>query len=166
MGGYTTFGYLADYEGSLFDTVEVYDPTTNTWEVVANLHVERIGFELAVHENQIYVFGGESEAGNVNTAEMYNPETNTWIELNDMSGIRGEPHVEVYNDEIYVIGRSTKGNQTVFNIEKYMIKEDNWTEVVSFDQERYSFQTELLNGKAYVIGGLKEDQVGEKFNMY
>jgi N-acetylneuraminic acid mutarotase len=76
-----------------FDTVQIYDPATNTWvssldagSTLAPLPQARGGMGKAVYYNgKFYVLGGETESGSGATAnnvynrvDIYDPATNTW----------------------------------------------------------------------------------------
>lgn len=76
-----------------FDTVQIYDPATNTWRsglqsgsTLAPLPQARGGMGKAVYAaGEFYVIGGETQSGAGATAnnvyhrvDIYNPRTNTW----------------------------------------------------------------------------------------
>lgn len=76
-----------------FDTVQIYNPATNTWSssldtdsTLAPLPQARGGMGKAVYFNgEFYVMGGETETGTGATinnvysrVDIYNPQTNTW----------------------------------------------------------------------------------------
>jgi N-acetylneuraminic acid mutarotase len=76
-----------------FDTVQIYDPATDSWvssldtgSTLAPLPQARGGTGKAVYYNgEFYVFGGETSTGAGATAnrvynrvDIYNPATNTW----------------------------------------------------------------------------------------
>jgi N-acetylneuraminic acid mutarotase len=55
VGGYNDSGYLS--------TVEVYDPSTNTWSTTAPLHIARAGLDVASVGNRLLAIGGEQVNG-------------------------------------------------------------------------------------------------------
>src|ERR1700730_6543222 len=61
------------------NTVEAYDPTTNTWTAKASMPTARLGLAVCVVHNILYAVGGE-DANRVilNTVDAYDPTTNTW----------------------------------------------------------------------------------------
>lgn len=102
-----------------FDTVQIYDPATNTWvssldagSTLAKLPQARGGMGKAAYLNgEFYVMGGETEAGTGATAQnvynrvdIYNPKTNTWRLGNAMPTARHGIFPTVYAGEIFVAG--------------------------------------------------------------
>ncbi len=78
-GGYS--GYNSS-GGLLTSTVEVYDPSTNTWSTAASMPTARFGLAAAAVNGKIYAIGGVNSSGGsevfLNTVEVYDPATNTW----------------------------------------------------------------------------------------
>ena len=67
----------------IWKTVEVYDPTSNTWSMLdAKLNKEREGLGIAVLNNKIYAVGGfngrDGSTIILNTVEVYDPDLNSW----------------------------------------------------------------------------------------
>lgn len=115
-----------------FDTVEIYDPATNTWKSSLDagsslkpLPQGRGGTGKAAYLNgEFYVMGGETQNGagatsnNVyNRVDIYNPQTNTWRLGTPMPTARHGISPVVYGGEIWVAGGGLKsgyGNSNVF----------------------------------------------------
>ncbi|MBW4562541.1 MAG: hypothetical protein KME32_15600 [Mojavia pulchra JT2-VF2] len=106
-----------------FDTVQIYDPATNTWissldsgSSLKPLPQARGGMGKAAYFNgEFYVMGGETLSGAGATAnqvynrvDIYNPKTNTWQLGNSMPTARHGIFPLVYGNEIYVAGGGTK----------------------------------------------------------
>ncbi|GMR33082.1 hypothetical protein PMAYCL1PPCAC_03277, partial [Pristionchus mayeri] len=82
VGGYVAGG---NYDPS-FSNVEVYDPDTQGWTLIAPMKTRRYGMGVAVLNGQIYVVGGAEYAGEYfDIVERYDPRTNTWTTLNSLN---------------------------------------------------------------------------------
>jgi N-acetylneuraminic acid mutarotase len=64
---------------SPLDTVEVYDPATNSWNTAAPLPTPRAPAAVAVVDGLLYVIGSwYAEEGLCSIVEAYDPTTDTW----------------------------------------------------------------------------------------
>jgi N-acetylneuraminic acid mutarotase len=64
---------------TILNTVEAYDPATDTWKTKTPLPTPRYG-PVGVVNGILYAVGGVSKgSGIISTVEAYNPTTNTWI---------------------------------------------------------------------------------------
>ena len=91
----------------LLDTLEVYDPTTNTWETLAPMPTGRSGIAGAVVNGCLYVFGGEGArrpGGTFNENEVYDPRTNSWESAPPMPTARHGIGAAVVGTEMYIPG--------------------------------------------------------------
>ncbi|BAY23427.1 hypothetical protein NIES2100_31920 [Calothrix sp. NIES-2100] len=117
-----------------FDTVEIYDPATNTWtssldagSSLKPLPQARGGTGKAAYLNgEFYVMGGETRSGGgtagngvYNRVDIYNPKTNTWRVGKPMPTARHGIFPVVYGGEIWVAGGGVKAaysNSNVFEV--------------------------------------------------
>lgn len=67
------------------DTVERYDPLTNTWATVAPMLSKRSSVCACVCKQHIYVIGGFDGLQRVAHGEVYDPCSNQWHFIPDMS---------------------------------------------------------------------------------
>ena len=106
-----------------FDTIQIYDPATNTWQSsldsgspLAPLPQARGGMGRAVYYNdEMYVLGGETTDGAGATAQkvyrrvdIYNPNTNTWRSGSAMTTARHGIFPLLVGKRIYVGGGGTQ----------------------------------------------------------
>jgi N-acetylneuraminic acid mutarotase len=56
------------------DAVQIYDPATNKWSTGTQMPTERLGFSIAVLNDNIYAIGGTGISG-TDVNEMYTPTT-------------------------------------------------------------------------------------------
>ena len=78
---YAIGGTSTEIKSFRLDTVEVYDPTTDTWAKAKNMNHARAGAAVSVVDGKIYVMGGTGLPLIINhsgpflsSMEVYNPE--------------------------------------------------------------------------------------------
>jgi hypothetical protein len=165
---------------SIVSTVEVYDPSTNTWRssndfpgtlgAPAPMPTARTLFAATAVKGKIYAIGGFSGSNNLGTVEVYDPSTNTWRSSNDFPGTPGAPApmptprirltVAAVNGKIYAIG----GLGGIDKVEVYDPDSNSWGTAASmpaalFDPSagRSDLAAASVNGKIYAIGGFEPD---------
>ena len=150
IGGYgkipgtNTFGYL--------NTVEVYDPATDTWETKSNMPTNRGDLTSAVINGKIYVIGGYFK-GAVNTVEAYDPATDTWETKANMLTSRYSLVSGVVDGKIYAIGGQPSLSSYTDKVEAYDPVTDTWETKNEIPTARYGLTSSEVNGKIYAIGG-------------
>jgi N-acetylneuraminic acid mutarotase len=150
---------LAPYP--VFNTVEVYNPTSNTWATAASLPEPRSAFGAAVgQDGTIYIFGGYT-TGRVpdNLVYAYNPTTNTWSSRAPMPTARYfDQAVRELNGNILVTGGNSLGANVGKNwlstVEEYAPTTDTWTTRPSLPvAELSAARAHGSDGRIYIIGG-------------
>ena len=109
------------------NTVEAYDPVTNTWSTKAPMPTPRERFAIAVVNGVIYLIGGLVPDGMgfvMETAgvEAYDPATNSWTTKAPMSSARSRATASVLNGIVYVIG-----GQSSTKVQAYDPATNSWT---------------------------------------
>ncbi|ETN60318.1 actin binding protein [Anopheles darlingi] len=66
------------------ETVEQYDPTTDTWTLVASLSVGRDAIGACVLGDWLIAVGGYDGNRYLKTVEQYDPETNEWTQIDSV----------------------------------------------------------------------------------
>jgi N-acetylneuraminic acid mutarotase len=148
---YTIGGY--NPVGGYFNTVEEYDPATNTWTAKAPMPTKRSDAAAAVVNGKIYVMGGTingTSALNVN--EVYDPATNTWATKAVMPTGRMFLGATVANSKIYAIG-GAKTTSPVRNNEEYDPAANTWVTKTQMPTARKYLSVQSVNGKVYAMGG-------------
>lgn len=66
--------------GSSTNSVEIYDPVTDTWSFAASMIDKRSELALVSYNRKLYAIGGydESTRTYLSSAEVYHPERNCW----------------------------------------------------------------------------------------
>jgi N-acetylneuraminic acid mutarotase len=91
------------YDG--LNTLEVYDPTTNTWDTTkADMPAQRIYLEADAVDSLIYILGGSDNPNNLPASNVweYNTATDTFREVSPMPlglmhATSGEVNRKIYN---------------------------------------------------------------------
>ena len=86
-------------------SVEVYEPSSDTWTLVAPMGTARKQHGVAVLGGKLYAVGGHTDAGgDTNAVEAYYPATNTWSAAAPMSSLRKQFGVAVAAGKLYAVG--------------------------------------------------------------
>src|SRR5690606_2959422 len=102
-------------------TVEVYDPNTNSWTIVADMPIglDHISSAVTVIGNRIIVVGGESSHSSRSKRVLaYSPASNTWEDLTELPVTKSAGIAIFHNGNIFYSGgnfsKSTyKGNPEI-----------------------------------------------------
>ncbi len=148
---YTIGGY--NPVGGYFNTVEEYNPVTNTWTTKAPMPTARSDAATAVVNGKIYVIGGTSNGTTaLKTNEMYDPVTNTWTAKANMTTARKFLSAATANNKIYAIGGAAT-TTALKNNEEYDPVANSWATKTQMTTARMYLSTQSVNGKIYAIGG-------------
>ncbi len=153
--------------GSPSNTVEAYDPATDSWTAVANLNNARTNARAASVAGKVYVFGGCSDAACtslVSTPEVYDPATNSWTAI---SATRFTPRssmaVAVLNDKVYVAGGQDSSGNPVSTVEVYDPGTNGWSSFAPLLKALGPASGVVVNGNLYVIGIVTGNAEVEEF---
>lgn len=156
------------------NTMEVFDPSTNSWSMPATSgkFTAREGLASAVVGGKIYVIGGNVTGLNgFNTLEVFDPAANTWT--TPVTSGTFTPRVFlsacVSNNKIYVIGGDTfglNGTDTLVGVEVFDPSTNSWSAPVTKGTftPRTGMTSSVVNGKIYVMGGGDNGGNGTMFN--
>ena len=150
----------------LVPSTEVYDSSKNKWTKLAPMPItlwDPDDFKTEVVDGKIYVIGNILDGTCTAITEVYDPSTNTWAILTPMTTPRSGFQTEVINGKIYAIGGYSgvlllgagcdSSIDSISSTEVYDPSNDKWTTLASMSTTRCWFQTEVINGKIYAIGG-------------
>ena len=100
IGGFFSPGY------SYPDSLEIYEPLSDTWQIRYGIPVTRSDFMAANVGGGIYTIGGWNEnlGGVLGLNYKYDPVLDTWITRTSMITPVSGAGVAVLNDDIYIIG--------------------------------------------------------------
>ena len=110
---------------SVLNTVEVYDPSSDSWGAAANMSTTRSYFAAAALQGKIYAIGGfDSNSSVKNTVEVHDPACTSpcpipWTAVASMPTARAGLAVIPVDGKIYAIGG--RNNSAAVNLWKSMI---------------------------------------------
>ncbi|HEX4697625.1 MAG TPA: kelch repeat-containing protein, partial [Candidatus Udaeobacter sp.] len=142
---YVIGGYDSDADST--GTVQVYNPTTDTWTLAQAL-------PIAVNHNAAAVVGGKlySFGANVGETFVYDPNSNSWSARASSHYVhRGTAAVGVINGKIYVAGGA--GTPSEREVEVYDPVANTWSVKAPMHVPRNHTGGGVINGKFYVVGG-------------
>jgi hypothetical protein len=162
-----TGGYIPDgFDGTAIDSVEIYDPVTNTWSLAAPMTYKRTshgsltlpnGKVLVVGGLSIYDTGYATPADYVATAEVYDPATNTWSNAGTVpNGLFGPSAELLDNGKVLVVGGRNYGPtfSSLSVAVLYDFVTNSWTPTGSMISPRQNRAAKLSDGRVLIGGGV------------
>jgi N-acetylneuraminic acid mutarotase len=151
------FGGLKESLTASSNMVEMYDPATDSYDLMATMPSSRHNPAIAVMNNKVYVIGGASRTNTTdvtkNTLEVYDPGSDAWAVKVGMPTSRQGACAEVIDGKIYVIGGMADGNIVLNTVEMYDPAINTWTTFKPMPTGRSSFVLGKVRNKLYAIGG-------------
>lgn len=135
------------------DTMEIYNPSNDTWETGPSLPIACYGLIAGVVNGKIYVFGGKNENHmQVSVVQEYNPTTQEWAIKTDMPDDRYLGAVAVLDDLIYIAGGDS-GGFGLSSLLYYDPASDAFHYGASMNQSRRGPGAVAVDDKILVYGG-------------
>jgi N-acetylneuraminic acid mutarotase len=146
-------GGMKSFAVPTVDTVEVYDPATDTWARVAPLPAPRHHTAAATVGGRLYVIGGNvgNEFAPVDTVFEYDPASDRWATRAPMPTARGAMAIAVVDSKIYAAGGSPDARERDFAV--YDPATDSWETLPSMPTPRNHLAAAATAGRFYAIGG-------------
>jgi N-acetylneuraminic acid mutarotase len=143
--------------------VEVYDPTTNTWETRAMAPLEMHHYQAVPYQGKIYVIGAFTGKYPHETpiphVYIYDPVADTWTRSHEIPSARrrGAAGVVIHNDKFYIVGGIEDGHWADNRdyMDEYDPKTGSWKTLPSLPRVRDHFQAVVVHDKLYAVGGRK-----------
>ncbi len=161
FGGQNDDHYGEGVTRNALNTVEEYDPTTDTWIPKAPMPTARMDLASTAYNGKIYVFGGEKGWGAngygfgfSNAVEAYDPSTDTWTTKASMNTPRSGLASSVLDGKIYVLGLVDDTGINSNIAEVYTPSTDTWETIASMNNGHAHPASSVVNGQVYIFGGL------------
>ena len=145
------------------DTVEEYDPKTNTWFQRSSMPTARNHAAVGVVNDKIYVIGGRLgsafifTASNTNIVEEYDPATNQWgLVRARMPTERSGGAWAVYKGRIYVAGGEHQDGHLMAAfraLEVYDPATNSWSELPMMPMPRHGLAGAVVGNRLYLASG-------------
>jgi hypothetical protein len=149
LGGY-------DLELDLLNSVDVYNPTTNTWSTAASMITARSLFGATLGaDGRIYVLGGSGQNSSLSSVEAYDPQANTWTHVTDLpTASQGGTAVTGADGKIYLLGGFFPIPGVVPQVQVYDPTSNTWNFAPDLLTKLADASAALgSNGQIYVFGG-------------
>lgn len=141
---------------STADTVEVYDPVTDTWRFGAPLPLPVHHTAAAAVGDKLYVIGGFTglQFRPTNAVFEYSPQENIWRPRRPLPAGRGALAVAVIEGKIYAAGGSPSSRERDFAV--YDPALDRWQGLPPMPTPRNHLAAGAIGKKFYAVGGRTE----------
>ena len=143
--------------------LEVYNPSTDTWAVMADMPESRYNFGSFMIGDDIYCVGGQYSNDVRNSVFQYNISSNTWSVKNNLPVQMFGTESAVVDGNAYIVCGARSIYSPPFNIPAtYMYDQTNdlWIEKASMPLPVEHASVETYDGKIYVFGGLHQEVYG------
>ncbi|GEM_PF-949118 len=144
-------GGISD-NGNYLNTVEVYDPETDTWETKRDMFCNQSGIPYAVTaDDRMFVI--EKLASGEAIIEEYSSNSDKWIFKRQVNYWEDMDVVET-NGKIYIVGADDAdyNEDVVFRIEEYDTVTNEISEGTYLEKGWVPVSTGAYNGKIYIFG--------------
>lgn len=175
-GKFYVFGAYGGFEDpvngyyGVFNYNQMYDPATDTWTTLAKKPTTTAASVAVTYDHKIYLFGGyfnndgPSDEIDYKLVEVYDPATDQWDFAGEMPKLIFGMAIAVHDNSAYFIG-GIDLDTFEFNddVMAYNFETGEWIhnyctaspEAVRFYP--YATQMPVVNGKAYLAGGVVGD---------
>jgi DNA-binding CsgD family transcriptional regulator len=123
------------------------------WEKLSPMITSRSGLAVAVYENWIYSFAGQTSLEVSNKTERYFPEADIWETVNPKPTPVKDIGAAVIGNLVYIPGGTLSTGQVTDVLEIYDPRTDTWTQGAVVPQPLSAYAISTLEGKLYLFGG-------------
>ena len=116
IGGFT--GPVSE-SARIYNTVEEYDPSTDSWTTKTPMTTARTAFATSAVSGKIYAISGTPFTTYYSTVEEYDAATDIWTFKANIPTARSNFGASEVNGKIYVIGGMTSGYTVISIVEEY-----------------------------------------------
>jgi len=89
---------------NIVNTVEVYDPSSNSWSTATGVSTPRARLAAASVNGKVYAIGGASPTNILSTMEVYDPNSNSWSTAASLPTTQEDLAAADANGLIYAVG--------------------------------------------------------------
>ena len=138
----------------IHQTVEAYNPATDSWSTKAPMPTARWLVSATVSEGVIYIAGGNLNSFTITSAfEAYDPVANQWMALPSMPTARNLPGTGALRGDIIVAGGGNVNGNGVSAVESFDVCSQTWSTKSPLPTARYGVGSSASNGTLLIIGG-------------
>lgn len=131
---------------------DIYDPTTDSWEVGPSLNEARSGLTAIEFDEQIFVFGGyeliNGQVVSKRSCEVF--VNDRWVSIANMPATKLGIDCAYIGESIYVFGGTSTANYSAL---AYNIVEDRWQELAWMPTPVSFMGVVAVSDSIFVLGG-------------
>ncbi|MEN8163171.1 MAG: hypothetical protein ABFS37_03500 [Acidobacteriota bacterium] len=154
IGGGTGSVY-GDYNA--FGTVQVYDPTADSWDTAADMPTARCTVGASVMNGMIFAAGGAEEYRASRALEVYLPDTDEWIIGADMPRNRDWHTTAAIDGKLYALGGLAWGGgielKIIPEIDVYHPQSNLWHTTGRMPEQRFGLGAAVVDDTVFLVGG-------------
>ena len=134
---------------SFLNTVEEYDPATNSWTTKTSMPVSSNTLTAVTGcDGLIYIITGFTS-----NVFAYDPNADSFTTLSSATSRSRFSSAAGSNGKIYLMGGILSGTFASADVQEYDIAGDTWTTIASMNSARHSHTAARLGDKVIVFGG-------------
>ncbi len=140
----------------LFSPIETpAAPASNPerWHVKAPMPEARSAMAVAIYNDKVYIFGGETSSGVTGTSTLYQPSTDTWTNIANKPTPVADVAAAMIGGKIYIPGGRTSSGQPTDVLEAYDPDPNRWETYAPLPEALSGYALASLEGKLYLFGG-------------
>merc|ERR1719447_907441 len=122
---------------SPLNSLEIYDPSTDSRSIGPSLNTPRRGCGLAVLKGRIWAVGGTDGTASMCTTEVLDMVENAWHPGPTMTFCRGNVSVAVVNEQLWAVG-GFSGKNFLNTVEFLDPDKEEWTSYLPVAEEKDS----------------------------
>jgi len=146
IGGYSN-------SGGRLNTVESYNPATNTWTEESPLLVGKSEPSVGLVGSTIVAAGGYSTSEDTGDNEGYDVSTNSWTSLATEPTGTNASCTGSAKGSLYLAGGSNSSGNAVDNTQSFKLTKNKWTTQAALPQAAASLGSAVYKGVLYCFGG-------------
>ncbi|MGA2423895.1 MAG: kelch repeat-containing protein [Terriglobales bacterium] len=140
-------------DGSRLNTVESYNPATNTWTEEVPLLAGKAEPSVGLIGTTIVAADGYETSGDFGDNEAYDATTNTWTSLASDPTARNGACGGAIGPYMYVAGGYYDGNPDLTLTESFKLSKDTWKTLAPMPQATWVGGSAVYKGQLYCLGG-------------
>jgi len=140
---------------------ERFIPALGTWDVLPQMHANRVHGLAAIVSGELYVCGGFNGGGVLSSVERFNPVGIAWEAMPPMLAPRQRFSGGAVGGRLYVCGGfNDQDTSALSTTERFDPATCTWEALRSMSQQRASSVAGVLGSRLYVCGGVRNDLGG------
>jgi len=128
-------------------------PVQSRWAAEPELPEARRDMAVAVYENAIYLFGGQTDAGVSASGLRYDPLSKTWESLADKTTAVSQVQGALLGERVYVPGGQAVDGKPIAALEVYDLRQDQWDTLAPLPVALSRYCLAAYEGNLYLFGG-------------